>query len=208
MTNKTIIAGLVALAFVSGSIMASGMAYASGDKNGKPFEALWDAIHALETSVAEIELIPGPAGPPGPEGPQGETGPQGPAGTGGGGPILFSSGASFVTSGTTEHIGQGHVSIFSASTSYPVPTAGTISDLRVKSPVGPGVPGSGETRTVTVHKSIGSETIECTLTEVLQICGSTDSFTVKAGEQITVTVESSDGATHTSIRASMLFTPS
>ena len=69
--------------------------------------------------------------------------------------MLFSSGADFVSSGVTEHIGQGHVSMFSASTSYPVPTAGTISDLRVKSPVGPGVPGSGETRTVTVHKSIG-----------------------------------------------------
>jgi len=28
------------------------MAYASGDKNGKPFEALWDAIHDLETAVS------------------------------------------------------------------------------------------------------------------------------------------------------------
>jgi len=72
MKSKTIIAGLVALAFVAGSIMASGMAYASGDKNGKPFEALWDAIHNLEVGLAEIELTPGPPGQDGADASAGE----------------------------------------------------------------------------------------------------------------------------------------
>ena len=53
MTSKTIIIGLVAVAFVAGSILTGTMAFASGDKNGKPFEALWDAIHALETQPHE-----------------------------------------------------------------------------------------------------------------------------------------------------------
>ena len=39
------------LAFAAGSIMASGMAYAAGDKNGQPFDALWDAIHELQDAV-------------------------------------------------------------------------------------------------------------------------------------------------------------
>ena len=55
MMSKTIIAGLVVVAFVAGSIMTGTMVYASGDKNGKPFEALWDAVHALEAAVEEID---------------------------------------------------------------------------------------------------------------------------------------------------------
>jgi len=52
MTQKTIMIGLVAIAFVAGSILTGTMAYAAGDKNGTPFEALWDAIHALETAIS------------------------------------------------------------------------------------------------------------------------------------------------------------
>ena len=102
MTSKTILIGLVAIAFVAGSIMTGTMAEAAkGQPNGQPFQALWDAIES-------IELTPGPQGNPGlagtngtdgidgisgtdgingidgiqgPQGLQGETGPQGPAGT-------------------------------------------------------------------------------------------------------------------------------
>jgi len=50
--TKTIMILAIAVAFVVGSVMTGTMAYATGDKNGKPFEALWDAIHALETAVS------------------------------------------------------------------------------------------------------------------------------------------------------------
>ncbi len=74
MISKTIIIGLVAVAFVAGSILAGTMAYAAGDKNGKPFEALWTAIH-------EIELTPGPQGIQGDPGTNGEDGTNGDQGT-------------------------------------------------------------------------------------------------------------------------------
>ena len=41
----------IVLAFVAGSIVTGAMAYASGDNKGQLFEALWDAIHNLETAV-------------------------------------------------------------------------------------------------------------------------------------------------------------
>ena len=54
MTSKTIMIGLVAIAFVAGSILTGTMAYASKDKNGKPFEALWDAIAGLQTQIDDV----------------------------------------------------------------------------------------------------------------------------------------------------------
>jgi len=72
MTSKTIIIGLVALAFVAGSIMTGTMAEAKKDKSegndNNPFKALWDAIE-------NIELTPGPRGETGATGEQGDTGP-------------------------------------------------------------------------------------------------------------------------------------
>lgn len=50
---------------------------------GSPFDALWNALNALEERVDTLNLIPGPQGPEGPQGPQGEVGPQGPAGADG-----------------------------------------------------------------------------------------------------------------------------
>ena len=50
--NKTIIAGLVALAFVAGSIMTGTMADAA---KGKPFQEVLDAIAGLQTSVDGID---------------------------------------------------------------------------------------------------------------------------------------------------------
>jgi len=75
--SKTFLVLAIAVAFVAGSIMTGTLAYASGDKNGKPFEAIWDAIHALETGLAEIELTPGPAGSDGATGATGPTGADG-----------------------------------------------------------------------------------------------------------------------------------
>jgi len=48
--NKTILVLAVATAFVIGTITTGTLAYASGDKNGKPFEQIWEAIHNLETT--------------------------------------------------------------------------------------------------------------------------------------------------------------
>lgn len=63
--------GLVAIAFVAGTIMTGTMADATGDKNGKPFAALWDAIHDLqESGVGEQGL----KGDQGIQGIQGESG--------------------------------------------------------------------------------------------------------------------------------------
>lgn len=55
MTNKTIIAGFVALAFVTGSIMTTSMAYAA--PNGQPFQELWDAIDNLQTQIDSISFV-------------------------------------------------------------------------------------------------------------------------------------------------------
>jgi len=52
--NKGIWAGLVAIAFVAGSITIGTMVYASGDKNGKPFEAIWDAITELQNDFDDL----------------------------------------------------------------------------------------------------------------------------------------------------------
>jgi len=74
MTSKTIIIGLVALAFVAGSIMTGTMAEAKKDKSegndNNPFKALWDGIE-------NIELTPGPQGDPGPQGATGADGTDG-----------------------------------------------------------------------------------------------------------------------------------
>ena len=75
--KKTILILVIAAAFVAGTITTGTLAYASGDKNGKPFEAIWDAIHNLEIGLAEIELTPGPPGPAGANGTDGAIGPQG-----------------------------------------------------------------------------------------------------------------------------------
>ena len=55
MTSKTIIAGLVALAFVAGSIMTTSMAYAA--PNGQPFQELWDAIDNLQIQIDSISFV-------------------------------------------------------------------------------------------------------------------------------------------------------
>jgi len=55
MTNKTIIAGLVALVIVAGSIMTGTMAEAKKEDKGKPFQAILDAIAALQLSVDGID---------------------------------------------------------------------------------------------------------------------------------------------------------
>jgi len=48
-TLTTIIAGLVVLAFVVGSMMTGSMVYAA--PNGQPFQALWDAIDELQIQI-------------------------------------------------------------------------------------------------------------------------------------------------------------
>jgi hypothetical protein len=60
---------------------------AAAQPKGQPFEYLQGEIDVLNTqvsnlitSVANIELTPGPIGPPGPVGPEGPIGPIGPAG--------------------------------------------------------------------------------------------------------------------------------
>ena len=53
--SKTTVIVLVAISFVAGSVVSGTSAYASGDKNGKPFEELWEAIHALEGDMDDIE---------------------------------------------------------------------------------------------------------------------------------------------------------
>ena len=55
MQNKITIVALIAVSFVAGSIVTGTSAFASGDKNGKPFEELWAAIHTLEGNMDDIE---------------------------------------------------------------------------------------------------------------------------------------------------------
>lgn len=51
--TKTIWLGLVALAFVTGSVL-TGTAYAKENPNGQPFQALWDAIADLQDQIDNI----------------------------------------------------------------------------------------------------------------------------------------------------------
>lgn len=51
MTSKTIIAGLVALAFVAGSLMTGSMAYAASNAQGQPFLELKAALDGIQTQV-------------------------------------------------------------------------------------------------------------------------------------------------------------
>ena len=54
MVSKTIIAGLVAIAFVAGSITTGAMAYAA--PNGQPFQELWDAIDEVESLIINLSV--------------------------------------------------------------------------------------------------------------------------------------------------------
>jgi len=47
MRSKTVL--VLAIAFVIGTITTGTLVYASGEKNGTPFEQIWEAIHNLET---------------------------------------------------------------------------------------------------------------------------------------------------------------
>ena len=78
--SKTITLGLVAIAFVAGSIITGSVAFAAEKPNGVPFQAIWDAIGDLQTQVDTIVITPGETGPTGATGPQGMTGDRGPTG--------------------------------------------------------------------------------------------------------------------------------
>ena len=83
MSSKTITIGLVALAFVAGSILTGTMAAADPSQppqSNPNLRTLWNAITNLQTQIDAIELTSGPQGPPGP---QGVPGPQGPPGNDG-----------------------------------------------------------------------------------------------------------------------------
>jgi len=54
MISKTIIAGLVAIAFVAGSVMTGTMTYAAPGDKGQPFEALQLQIDALQLQITEL----------------------------------------------------------------------------------------------------------------------------------------------------------
>ncbi|AFS80730.1 microcystin-dependent protein [Candidatus Nitrosopumilus koreensis AR1] len=59
MTDKTIIAGLVAFAFVAGSMMIGTMAYAAnGAEKGQPFQELETQIQDLEQRLDDVEPDP------------------------------------------------------------------------------------------------------------------------------------------------------
>ncbi len=74
MTQKTIIIGLVALAFVVGSIMTGTMAEAKKEDKPDPVAAAIDRLTAVLQNTAT-------QGPQGDQGIQGEQGPAGPAGS-------------------------------------------------------------------------------------------------------------------------------
>ncbi len=45
MRSKTVLVLAIAIAFVIGTITTGTLVYASGEKNGTPFEQIWEAIH-------------------------------------------------------------------------------------------------------------------------------------------------------------------
>lgn len=70
---------VLALGLVSAAFFAV-LSAQSTAAAGSPFDALWNALNALEERVDNLDLVPGPQGPEGPQGPQGEVGPVGPQG--------------------------------------------------------------------------------------------------------------------------------
>jgi len=56
MRSKTVLVLAITIAFVIGTITTGTLVYASGDKNGTPFEQIWEAIHNLETAGPEIPI--------------------------------------------------------------------------------------------------------------------------------------------------------
>lgn len=54
MESKTAL--VLAIVFVSGSIMTATMAYGAGDEKGKSFEPLWAAISELEIAISELAI--------------------------------------------------------------------------------------------------------------------------------------------------------
>ena len=82
MTSKTIIVGLVALAFVAGSMMT---VTADAKKDDATLEAIFGLVMELETQIISmqteiISLSTGGIGPQGETGPQGEKGDKGDSG--------------------------------------------------------------------------------------------------------------------------------
>ena len=61
MTNKTIMVGLVALAFVTGSVLTGAIAFADDDDDddnkGKKFKKIWKAIANLQTQIDDISEL-------------------------------------------------------------------------------------------------------------------------------------------------------
>ena len=58
MTQKTIVAALIAVSFVAGSIMTGGLAFAAqGEPKGTPFKAIWIAIEDLQDQINQIENL-------------------------------------------------------------------------------------------------------------------------------------------------------
>lgn len=62
---------MVVMVFVFMLLVAGSVSAAKG---GDPFQVVWDAIHALEQQIADIQLIPGPQGEQGLRGEPGEPG--------------------------------------------------------------------------------------------------------------------------------------
>lgn len=67
---KKVILGVTAIAL----LFSFNMALAKDNPNGKPFDAIWEALGKIQLIVEEIQLIPGPQGEQGEPGPQGEKG--------------------------------------------------------------------------------------------------------------------------------------
>ncbi len=56
MRSKTVLVLAIAIAFVIGTITTGTLVYASGEKNGTPFEQIWEAIHNLETAGPDVPI--------------------------------------------------------------------------------------------------------------------------------------------------------
>ncbi len=64
MRSKTVLVLAIAIAFVIGTITTGTLVYASGEKNGTPFEQIWEAIHnqvpisiGMPPSISSIKII-------------------------------------------------------------------------------------------------------------------------------------------------------
>lgn len=120
--------------------------------------------------------------------------------------VMGSSSLSATTAGQTKYYACGTNGDNAYEPSYVMPIAGTIKNLKAYSG---GSPGVSQTYTLTLMKNNSAQTVTCTIGEGTNTAAdTTHSFTVAAGDRVSLRVVASASATSTGINFAFEFDPS